>query len=79
MKDDLHLHRSLKELEDYRSIGTVEEFKNLKELNTPKKTHNQKHPVYETIRHHCPNCEINLTGIGFDYCIECGQKIKWDV
>lgn len=24
---------------------------------------------------HCPSCEINLTGMGFKYCVECGQAL----
>ena len=77
MKDDLHLHRSLKELEDYRAIGTVEEFKSLKQLNTPKKVRVYVHPVYENKLYHCSNCTANLTGMGFDVCVECGQKLDW--
>lgn len=79
MKDDLHLHRSLKELEDYRAIGTVEEFKSLKQLDTPKKVNVCVNPVYESKTYYCPNCIANLTGMGFNVCVECGQKINWDV
>lgn len=72
MKDDLHLHRSLKELEDYRTIGTVEEFKEAKDKQEAKEIH-----VYSNGTEHCPNCDFNLTGgfETFNYCIECGQKI----
>lgn len=77
MKDDLHLHRSLKELEDYRAIGTVEEFKSLKQLNRPKKVNVCVHPVYESKSYHCPKCEGNITGMGFDVCVECGQMLDW--
>jgi hypothetical protein len=27
---------------------------------------------------HCPTCEGNLTGMGFNYCVECGQKLDWE-
>lgn len=27
---------------------------------------------------HCPSCEINLTGMGFKYCVECGQRLGKD-
>ena len=24
---------------------------------------------------HCPNCGVSVTGMGFKYCVECGQKL----
>lgn len=78
MKDELHLHRALKELQDYREIGTVEEFKDLKELRTAKKVDIWVNSVFDVHSYHCPNCEANLTG-GFEtynFCVQCGQKIK---
>jgi tRNA(Ile2) C34 agmatinyltransferase TiaS len=77
MKDELHLNRALKELQDYREIGSVECFRTLKGLNTSKKVNVRVNAVYDTKSYHCPNCESNLTGMGFDYCVECGQKINW--
>lgn len=64
------------ELLKYRAIGTVEEFKALKEKNEPKK------PIEETdnygyIEYYCPNCEAHLF---FDeeqkFCNECGQALE---
>ena len=61
----------LKELERYRAIGTVEEFKALKEKNEPKKPNKSgvtdSNGVFHAINgingvpyDLCPNCEINL-------------------
>ena len=25
---------------------------------------------------HCPRCDANLTGMGFKYCVECGQALN---
>jgi hypothetical protein len=26
---------------------------------------------------YCPECEISVTGMHFNYCVECGQKLDW--
>lgn len=26
---------------------------------------------------YCPICEVSVTGMHFDYCVECGQKLDW--
>ena len=28
--------------------------------------------IYANGEEHCPNCNENLTGMGFKYCVECG-------
>lgn len=32
--------------------------------------------IYSNGEEHCPSCDANLTGMGFKYCMECGQKLK---
>lgn len=32
--------------------------------------------IYANGTEHCPNCDANLTGMGFRYCVECGQALK---
>ena len=27
---------------------------------------------------YCPICEVSVTGMSFDYCVECGQKLDWN-
>lgn len=27
---------------------------------------------------YCPICEVSVTGMYFDYCVECGQKLDWN-
>lgn len=64
------------ELKQYRAIGTVSEFQQLKEKATAKK------PVKRTdndgyVEFYCPNCDAHLF---FDeeqkFCNECGQAIE---
>ena len=61
---------ALSELEQYRAIGTVSEFRELKEKATAKK------PYYvysdEPL---CPYCHMILDGCE-EHC-ECGQKLAW--
>ena len=40
------------------------------EKQIPKKLH-----IYANGTEHCPNCDANLTGMGFKYCVECGQAL----
>lgn len=68
----------LSELKSYRAIGTIEDFKALKEKAEPKK------PLFSTIHgdsaYHCSSCK---KFVGFydtriyEYCHNCGQKLDW--
>ena len=40
------------------------------EKQIPKQLHQ-----YANGTDHCPNCDANLTGMGFKYCVECGQAL----
>ena len=40
------------------------------EKQIPKQLHR-----YANGTEHCPNCDANLTGMGFRYCVECGQAL----
>ena len=61
-------------MQEYEAIGTVEEFKALKEKAEPKKI------AYQIgkngLKHEkCPTCgSFRVFG---NYCTECGQKIDW--
>ena len=70
---------ALAEIQQYRAIGTVEEFKALKEKNVAKKVIAKKdgdHTFY-----FCPKCKIvvgnSFTGHIVEYCKCCGQKLDW--
>ena len=40
------------------------------EKQIPKQLHR-----YANGTDHCPNCDANLTGMGFRFCVECGQAL----
>lgn len=64
------------EIQQYRAIGTVEEFKALKEKSVEKK------PRFYAHNYYCTECG-NLVGNNefewqrFLYCDKCGQKLDW--
>ena len=59
------------ELERYHAIGTVEEFKQLKEKATAKR------PFGEPSEWTCPNCG-EFHSEKQSHCTECNQAILWD-
>lgn len=70
---------ALKEVQQYREIGTVEECREARELQKPKK------PVKDECHHNCcPNCGWIVSGESgygeefYPHCENCGQAICWD-
>ena len=64
----------LKEIQQYKAIGTIEEFKALKEKATPKKLEVEKFGGYDDLM--CPNCKSYKIR-NPKYCCDCGQKLDW--
>lgn len=76
---------AIKEIQQYRAIGTVEECREAKEKQIP------KNPIeYEDKYYGCPNCGNpvmhkwgkypnipNDKSNGLPYCLGCGQKLDW--
>ena len=66
----------MKEVEQYRSLGTVEELKEAREKQIPKKpiryekTARVDYPV-------CGNTVAGISGSFGDYCSKCGNKMDW--
>ena len=58
----------LQEIQHHRAIGTVEEFKSLKEKSVAKK------PIDKMMYLECPTCgDVEILDCG--YCSVCGQKL----
>mgnify|MGYP003553411757 CR=1 FL=1 len=72
----IDIHKALEEIQQYRAIGTVSEFRELKEKAMAKK------PRFYAHNYHCTECG-NLVGNNefhwqrFEYCDKCGQKLDW--
>ena len=70
---------AIKEIQQCRAIGTIEEFKALKEKSVAKKPILSKSMMTKKEFQICPVCErlVLYDGIKFDYCQYCGQKLDW--
>ena len=74
------VEQALEEVEQYRALGTVEELKEAREKQIPKK------PIVESreygCRYYCPICDwsVDDDGMGYKqpYCMNCGQKVDWE-
>ena len=64
------VNRAIRLIEQYRVIGTVEEFKALKEKNEPKKI------VKRETSYKCPSCN-GWVGYRYRYCDWCGHALDW--
>ena len=64
---------ALEAIKAYRAIGTIEEFKALKEKNEPKKPQEISWGATK-----CPICgqEFGFNS-HFNHCSNCGQKLDW--
>ena len=71
--------QALEEIQQYRAIGTIDEFKALKEKNEPKKPDGIS-KEYGDYFGSCPICNrsaINYLNMPYKYCPKCGQKLDW--
>ena len=67
-------------LADYEAIGTIEEFKALKEKAEPKKpilNNPTINEFYVKEAKLCPACHSYINNWSGDYCRDCGQKLDW--
>ena len=67
--------KALEEVEQYRALGTVEELKEAREKQIPKKPILVKNDIANF--HNCPNCEM-IFYYGQSHCDGCGQKLDWE-
>ena len=74
--------KALEEIQQYRAIGTIEEFKDLKEKSVEKKPHSIS--ISNDIGNsmvECPICharsDYDVKSIKRGYCWKCGQKLDW--
>ena len=66
--------QALKEIREYRELGTVEELQALKEKNTPMEL--AEHNFQDEVHHYlCPSCR-NIVSFNQNYCEECGQALE---
>ena len=66
--------KALEEIQQYRAIGTVSEFRELKETATAKKP--KMIVRYGCTTHECPNCG-QLLHDDQNFCHDCGTELDW--
>lgn len=73
------VEKALKEIHQYRAIGTVEECRKAMERRREKKPIKVENNGFRyTDSYICPNCEKGFTGTGIaDFCYHCGQAIDF--
>ena len=80
--ENYNLYKEYKaKVQDFEAIGSVEELKDLKEKNEPKKVvveHIPKTSWTKEVSHYlCPSCRSIFSFGGKPYCSKCGQKLNW--
>ncbi len=68
--------KALKEIKQYRAIGTPEECRAAVEKQTAKLVIDNT-PTEDSVWYQCPTCKGDLTTIRGFYCQYCGQKLHW--
>ena len=64
--------KALEELQQYRTIGTVEECRAAVEKQTAKRPRIMGNAMI------CPSCQRCFKSDNSAYCPSCGQKLKWE-
>lgn len=64
------------ELQQYRAIGTVEECREARERQSPKKPKGRYQTRYMWDAAYCPVCDCGITA-RWNFCQRCGQSIEW--
>lgn len=66
---------ALKQVSEYHAVGTVEEFKALKEKSEPYKVIEHETPHF--VHWQCGNCGAELYS-GQAFCDDCGHPTEWE-
>ncbi len=73
---DHFILNALEEIQQYRALGTVEELREAREKQIPKKPKNRIKDPHKWDIAKCPKCGCNIIQ-RHDYCPVCGQHIDW--
>lgn len=70
---------AMQELQQYREIGTLDEYREAREKQKAKKPIEDRHDnIRYTEVYRCPVCNNSFSGRGYaKYCYHCGQKLDW--
>lgn len=70
---------AMQELQQYREIGTLDEYREAREKQKAKKPIEDRHDnIRYTEVYRCPVCSNSFSGRWYaKYCYHCGQKLDW--
>ena len=66
---------TLREVQQYREVGTVDECREANGKQMPKKV--KEDGYFGFVDYVCPTCGHDAGSSGTNYCKNCGQKLRW--
>lgn len=67
--------QALEEIQQYREIGTLEEYQMARDKQKEKKVKKDEYCGF--VSYECPTCGHDVGDGGMKYCKNCGQRLEW--
>ena len=67
--------QALRDIQQYREVGTVDECREANGKQMPKKV--KEDGYFGFVDYVCPTCGHDAGSSGTNYCKNCGQKLRW--
>ena len=74
-EENLIAIQSLRDIQQYREVGTVDECREANGKQMPKKV--KEDGYFGFVDYVCPTCGHDAGSSGTNYCKNCGQKLRW--
>lgn len=67
--------QALEEIQQYREIGTLEEYQMARDKQKEKKVKKDEYCGF--VSYECPTCGYDVGDSEMKYCKNCGQRLEW--
>ena len=74
-EENLIAIQALRDIQQYREVGTVDECREANGKQMPKKV--KEDGYFGFVDYVCPTCGHDAGSSGTNYCKNCGQKLRW--
>lgn len=74
-EENLIAIQALRDIQQYREVGTVDECREANCKQMPKKV--KEDGYFGFVDYVCPTCGHDAGSSGTKYCKNCGQKLRW--
>ena len=74
-EENLIAIQALRDIQQYREVGTVDECREANGKQMPKKV--KEDGYFGFVDYVCPTCGHDAGSSGTKYCKNCGQKLRW--